>query len=149
MAPATAHFESDADRRRIWRNAMRIRTTEASQQEYPEAKITATTLQDRHASCHSKNIPEPRPDMMSSFPNSVIAMPRRMRTETQAGFHAMPDHERKLCEQARPANRWPSSLSSDAYRNQVLRHRACWQKCRPSAFAPSPCDPPAPPASDT
>jgi len=52
-------------------------------------------------------------------------------------------------ERARPANRWPSSLSSDGYRGSALRHRACWQKSRPSAFAPVSCDPPAPPASDT
>ena len=60
MPPATAHFESHAPRQAIWRDAMRIRTTEASQEEYPEAEITATAATDRAASCHSKNIPEAR-----------------------------------------------------------------------------------------
>jgi len=34
MPLATSHFESDDYRQGIWRDAMRLRTTEASQQEY-------------------------------------------------------------------------------------------------------------------
>lgn len=54
------------------------------------------------------------------------------------------------CEPTRSANRWPVR-SFDEYGPDVppLRHRACWQKGRPSAFAPDAFDPPAPPASDT
>ena len=35
--------------------------------------------------------------------------------------------------------------SFDEHQSDIapLRHRACWQKSRPSAFAPDPCDPPA------
>jgi hypothetical protein len=52
-------------------------------------------------------------------------------------------------EQARPANRWPVwSFDEHGFDAPPLRHRACWQKSRPSAFAPHPCDPLAPPASD-
>jgi len=59
------------------------------------------------------------------------------------------EHENNMAERARPANRWPWGLSSNGYRDEALRHRACWQKSRPSAFAPVSFDPPAPPASDT
>ena len=55
----------------------------------------------------------------------------------------------EICEQTRAANRWPSPLSSGGYRGSALRHRACEEQSRPSAFAPDVCDPPAPPASDT
>ena len=52
-------------------------------------------------------------------------------------------------EQARPANRWPvGCFDEHGFDVPLLRHRACWQKSRPSAFAPNPCDPPSPPASD-
>ena len=54
----------------------------------------------------------------------------------------------KICEPSRPANRWPVALSSDAHCSYALRHRGCWQRSIPSAFAPNPSDPPAPPASD-
>ncbi|MEI6277919.1 MAG: hypothetical protein WCQ16_00890 [Verrucomicrobiae bacterium] len=40
MPPATADFESHADLQGIWHEAMTLRTTEAKQQEYPEAEIT-------------------------------------------------------------------------------------------------------------
>jgi len=73
MAPATAHFESDADRQGIWSDAMPIRTTEHLQPEYPEAEITATAAADRQASCQSKNIPEARREMISGFPNPALA----------------------------------------------------------------------------
>jgi len=53
-------------------------------------------------------------------------------------------------EQARPVNRWPVG-SFEEHRSDIqpLRHRACEEKSRPSAFAPDSCDPPAVPASDT
>ena len=53
-------------------------------------------------------------------------------------------------EQARAVNRWPvGSFDEHLFDDLPLRHRACWQKSRPSAFAPDACDPLAPPASDT
>ena len=55
--------------------------------EYPEAEITTTVSKDHPDSCHSKNIPEPRPDMISGFPNPALATP------PEAVFHALPDHE--------------------------------------------------------
>ena len=42
MAPAIVHFESDAKSQGKWREAIRIRTTEILQPEYPEAEITTT-----------------------------------------------------------------------------------------------------------
>jgi len=56
----------------------------------------------------------------------------------------------KKPEQTRAVNRWPVGCF-DERRSDVppLRHRACWQQSRPSAFARVFCDPPAPPASDT
>jgi hypothetical protein len=68
MPPATTHYESVIDRQGIWRDAMPLRTTEASQQEYPEAGITASATPDHQVSCHSKNIPETRLKMISGFP---------------------------------------------------------------------------------
>ena len=79
MPPATAHFESHADRQGIWREAMRRRTSEALQPEYPEAEITATATPGREASCHSKNIPEARRKMISGFPHPALATGRRAR----------------------------------------------------------------------
>jgi ribosomal-protein-alanine N-acetyltransferase len=79
MAPATAHFESDADRQGIWSDAMPIRTTEHLQPEYPEAEITSTAAADRQASCHSKNIPEARREMISGFPIPALATVRPKR----------------------------------------------------------------------
>jgi len=53
-------------------------------------------------------------------------------------------------EQARAVNRWPvGSFDERGFDVPPLRHRACWQKSRPSAFAPDVCGPPTPPASDT
>jgi len=80
MAPATAHLEASDFRRGIWRDS--------------------TAGPERHASLHSKNISEPRPHMISGFPNLVIASGRRVRTETQARFHAIPDHEPKCANRA-------------------------------------------------
>jgi|GEM_PF-4002532 len=60
-----------------------------------------------------------------------------------------PGPRKEICKQARPASRWPVSVPSDAHFGYALRHRGCWQKSIPSAFAPNPCDPPAPPASNT
>ena len=79
MAPATAHFESHALGQRIWREAMPIRTTESSQEEYPEAEITMTAMPDRRASCHSNNIPEARREMISGLliPALATARPKR------------------------------------------------------------------------
>ena len=58
---------------------MRIRTTEARQPEYPEAEITTTATTDRRASCHNKNIPEARHEMMSGFLIPVLATGRSKR----------------------------------------------------------------------
>ena len=79
MPPATAYFESYAPRQRIWRDAMRIRTTEARQPEYPEAEITPTATSDRRASCHCNNIPEARLEMISGFPKPALATVRPKR----------------------------------------------------------------------
>ena len=55
-----------------------------------------------------------------------------------------------MAEQTRPVNRLPvGSFDEHQFDVPPLRHRACWQKSRPCAFAPDACDPPAPPASDT
>jgi hypothetical protein len=79
---------------------MMIRTTERLQQEYPETEITTTAMPDRHDLLHSKSIPEPRIEMISGFPNSVIATGCQKRTQTQARFHTMADHERKWANRA-------------------------------------------------
>jgi hypothetical protein len=79
MPPAIAHFESDTDHQGLWRDAMRIRTTEASQKEYPEAEMTTAATPDRRASCHSKNIPEAWREMISGFPNPTLAIERPKR----------------------------------------------------------------------
>ena len=115
MAPATVHFESHALRQEIWGEAMRIRTTERLQPEYPEAEITSTAMPDRHASCHSKNIPEARRDMISGFPNPAVATVRPKRgysrmmkqpstlqrsARAQATFHAISDHEENIANRA-------------------------------------------------
>jgi len=113
MPPARAHFESHAPRQGIWREAMTIRTTEAKQQEYPEAEITATAKPDRRDPCHSKNIPEARLEMISRFPIPALATRRpEMRysrkmnstlqrpAQAQASFHALPDHEGKYANRA-------------------------------------------------
>ena len=125
MISATAHFESHAPSQRSWRDAMPLRTTEPLKQKYPEAEITATAATDRQASCHSRNIPEARREMISGFPNPALATGRRARNNpgrmkpqaairqrrskgsgntisslrdqnrTQARCHAPSDHERK------------------------------------------------------
>ena len=79
MALAIVHLECETDRQIIWRDAMRIRTTEATRGIYPEAVITMTAIPDRRSACHSKNIPEARIDMISDSPNPVLATasPRR------------------------------------------------------------------------
>jgi hypothetical protein len=74
-----AHFESHTSRQGIWREAMRLRTTERLQQEYPEAAITTTGSPDRRDSCHSKNIPEARLEMISGFPIPALATARPKR----------------------------------------------------------------------
>jgi hypothetical protein len=86
MPPATPHFESHADRQGIWSDSMTIRTTEATRGIYSEAGITATATPDRRATCHSKNIPETRPDMISGFPNPTLATTRLQK----AYFNALP-----------------------------------------------------------
>ena len=79
MAPATAHFESNAARQGRCIDAMRIRTTEHLQQEYPEADITTTATPDRRASYHSNNIPEARREMITGLliPALATARPKR------------------------------------------------------------------------
>jgi len=55
-----------------------------------------------------------------------------------------------MVEQARAVNRWPvGSFDEHQFDVPPLRHRACEEQSRPSAFAPDAFDPPAPPASDT
>jgi len=115
MAPATVHFESHVQRQGLWRDAILDRTTEAMQPEYPEAKITTTDTMDRRASCHSKNIPESRREMIYDFliPALATARPKRRysrkmqqpstlqkSSRTQATFHAPSDHERKCANRA-------------------------------------------------
>jgi len=56
------------------------------QPEYPEVEITATAATNRRASCHSKNIPEPRPAMIPGFPNIALATTRLQK----AYFNALP-----------------------------------------------------------
>ena len=107
MPPARAHFESHAPRQGIWSDAMRIRTTESSQEEYPEADFTSTAKPDRRASFHCKNTPEARLEMISGFPNPALATVRLKRgysrkmnstlqrsARAQATFQAPSDHER-------------------------------------------------------
>ena len=49
-----------------------------------------------------------------------------------------------MAEQTRPVNRLPvGSFDEHQFDVPPLRHRACYQKSRPSAFAPDLCDPPA------
>jgi len=79
MLPAIAHFESHAQRQGIWREAMRIRTTERLQPEYPEAEITAPASLDRKASRHSRNISEARHEKISGCPIPALATHRRKR----------------------------------------------------------------------
>ena len=79
MPSATVHLESHADRQETWCDSVTIRTTEASQQEYPEAEITVTATPGREASCHSKYIPEARREMISGFPHPALAMRRPKR----------------------------------------------------------------------
>jgi len=93
MPPANNDFESDADRQEIWRSAMRDRTTEALKAEYPETGITMTVNLDHRATGHSKNIPEPRLDMISGIPTPSRSKWRSMRAETQARWEAIPDHD--------------------------------------------------------
>ena len=146
MAPHIAIFESDADRRRICRRSMSMRTAESLQQEYPEAEITATAMPDRRAFCHSKNIPEARVAMIFSFPTPVIATSRRMRSSTQARFHAPPDHEQECANRAVDLTTGKRAVSMESlFDVPPLRHRACWEKSRPSAFAVHPCIPHTPP----
>jgi len=79
MPPTTAHFESHADRQGMRREAMRRRTSEASQEVYSEAEITETATPGREASCHSNNILEARSEMISGFPHPALAMCRPKR----------------------------------------------------------------------
>ena len=72
---------------------MQIRTAEASQPEYPEAEITAAAKPDRRASFHSKNIPEARLEVMSVFPNRVLASVRPKR-EDRSNMQAEADVDR-------------------------------------------------------
>jgi len=52
-------------------------------------------------------------------------------------------------EQTRPANRWPVGRSEERrFDVPPLRHRACEEQSRPSAFALDDCDPSTSPASD-
>jgi len=98
MPPAIVYFESEAEHQEARRDAMRNRTTETRQQEYPETEITATVPTDRRASCHSKHIPESRPEMIAGFPNRLTSESHRR--QTQARLHAISDHEQKMANRA-------------------------------------------------
>jgi len=113
MPPAIVYFERRDSRQELWRDVMTIRTTEASQQEYPETAITTTGIPDRRAIIHSRNIPEARRDMISGFPNPVLATlrpksgySRKMNStlqrsaRAQATFYASLDHEGKCANRA-------------------------------------------------
>jgi len=100
MPPANIDFESDAARQEIWRSTMLDRTTEALKAEYPETGITTTVNLDHRATGHSKNIPEPRLDMISGIPISARSNRRRMPTKKQMRWEAEPDHERKSANRA-------------------------------------------------
>jgi hypothetical protein len=69
MPPATVPCESDDHRHQELRDCMRFRTTEATRGIYPEPELTAAIQPDRQADCHSRNIKEPRRDMISRFPS--------------------------------------------------------------------------------
>ena len=101
-----------------------------TQAEYPEAAITTSGSPDRRDSCHSKNIPEARREMISGFPIPALATARlkreyssrmkpqaaiqlrrskakrntisslRDQKQAQATFHAIPDHEGKCANRA-------------------------------------------------
>jgi len=144
MLSARVHFEIDDSGQRGCRGAMRIRTTERWQQEYPEAEIITSVVPDRHDLCHSKHIPEARPEMIASFPNRLTAV--RRQTQTQARLHTMPDHERKRANRAVDLTTGKRAVwIGSVFDVRPLRHRACWEKSRPSAFAVHPCIPHAPP----
>ncbi|MCK9590262.1 MAG: hypothetical protein M0Q93_12995, partial [Terrimicrobiaceae bacterium] len=146
MLSAKAHFEIDDSGQRGCRGAMMIRTTERLRQEYPETGVTATISPDRRDLCHSKNIPEPRIEMIPSFPNSVISTGRQKRTQTQARFHTPSDHDRKRANRAVDLTTGTRAVSSGSvFDVRPLRHRACEEQSRPSAFAVHPCIPYAPP----
>jgi hypothetical protein len=158
MPPAIAHFESRAPRQRIWRDAMRLQTTEASQKEYPEAAITPTAAPDRQAFCHSRNIPEARPDMITDFPIRALATGRPKRkysrkmistsqrsARAQATFHAISDHEENIANRPMDLTTGTQDVSiGSAFDVRPLRHRACKKQSRPSAFTVHLCIPHAP-----
>jgi len=100
MPPANIDFESDTDRQEVWRSAMPDRTTEALKAENPEAGITTTVNLDHRATRHSKNIPEPRHEMISGIPIPARSDRRPMPAETQAQGDVTPDHENKTANRA-------------------------------------------------
>jgi len=103
-------------------------------------------MPNRHASCHSKNIPETRPDMISRFPTPAIATVRRIRSSTQARVHATSDHEQKNANRAVDLTTGKRAVSMESlFDVPPLRHRACEKQSRPSAFAVHHCIPHAPP----
>jgi hypothetical protein len=140
MLSARVHFEIDDSGQGVCCGAMRIRTTERWQQEYPEAAIPAALAPDRslHATAeypeaaitmtgspdrndlrHSKNIPESRIKMISCFPNSLISTGRQKRTETQARFHTPSDHGRKWANGAVHLTTMPSALLARRLRSSL------------------------------
>ena len=168
MLSARVHFEIDDSGQRVCCGAMTIRTTERLQQKYPETGVTAIISTDRQTSCHSrnipetaitmtaspdrrdlchsKNIPEARIEMIPSFPNSVISTFRQKRTQTQARFHTPPDHDRKRANRAVDLTTGTRAVSiGSVFDVRPLRHRACEEQSRPSAFTVHPCIPYAPP----
>ena len=94
---------------------------------------------------------EPPPDSSGTFLLLEVSTPDYYAAITLDGTTQSQVYKKdKKAEQARAVNRWPVR-SFDEHRFDIppLRHRACWQKSRPSAFAPDAFDPPAAPASDT
>jgi hypothetical protein len=80
---------------------------------YPEAEITATAATERRASCHSKNIPEARGEMISGFPIPALATVRPKKrysrklnstlqrsARAQATLHSISDHEENIANRA-------------------------------------------------
>jgi hypothetical protein len=86
---------------------------------YPEAELTTIVETDRHASRHREYIPEPRLEMISGFPNPALATRRWRRTQTQARFHATPDHENKMANRPMDLTTMPSALLARRLRSSL------------------------------
>jgi len=91
---------------------------------------------------------EPPPDSLGTFLLLEVSTPDFYAAITLDGTTQSQVYKKNI--KARAVNRWPvRSFDEHPFDVPPLRHRACWQKSRPSAFAPILREPPAPPASDT